>query len=104
MDVENCVAIDLDHREAIIRQRIYDESHFWAESPEDPEALVGTYFIRTRVGSLTEAGKAISYHMTTGVKHTSPGHSDSQLHGPCRRYPPLGWHGEGGAGSHRFSS
>jgi ribulose-bisphosphate carboxylase large chain len=69
----NDVAIDLDEREAAIRQRIYDESHFWAEPSEDPEALVGTYFIRTRVGTLTEAGKAISYHMTTGVKHTTPG-------------------------------
>ena len=73
MGVGNRVAIDLDQREATIRQRIYDESPFWAETPEDPEALVGTYFIRTRVGSLSEAGKAISYHMTTGVKHTTPG-------------------------------
>jgi ribulose 1,5-bisphosphate carboxylase large subunit-like protein len=77
MVVGNHVAIDLDQREAAIRQRIYDESHFWAEPSEDPEALVGTYFIRTRVGSLTEAGKAISYHMTTGVKHTTP---DTLIH------------------------
>ncbi len=67
------MAIDVDEREATIRRRIYDESHFWAETPEDPEAIVGTYFLHTRSGSLAEAGKTISYHMTTGDKDAIPG-------------------------------
>ncbi len=73
MDFEDTIAIDLDRREAVIRERVYADSHFWKDSPEDPDALVATYFIRSRAGSLTAAGKAISYHMTTGTKHTVPG-------------------------------
>ena len=67
------IDIDVDRREAAIRQRVYDESPFWADAPEDPDALVATYFLRTRGSSLNAAGKAISYHMTTGIKHTTPG-------------------------------
>ena len=66
---QNGIHTDLDGREAAIRQRIYDESHFWREVPEEGDALVATYFVRTRTGSLSEAGKAVSYHMTTGTKH-----------------------------------
>jgi ribulose-bisphosphate carboxylase large chain len=73
MDWDRLRGIDLDEREAAIRRRVYDDSRFWAEAPEDPEALIGTYFLRTCSESLTAAGKAISYHMTTGVRETSPG-------------------------------
>ncbi|MBZ5562635.1 MAG: hypothetical protein LAP13_09460 [Acidobacteriia bacterium] len=73
MDRENIIEIDLDQREAAIRARVYADSPFWKDAREDPEALVATYFIRSRAGSLTAAGKAISYHMTTGSKHTVPG-------------------------------
>jgi ribulose-bisphosphate carboxylase large chain len=65
--------ISLDQHEAEIRQRVYDESTFWAEPAEEPGALVATYFLRTRSTSLKDAGKAISYHMTTGTKHIGPG-------------------------------
>ena len=67
------VCVDLDQREAAIRRRVYDESNFWLEPPEDPESLIATYFLRVRGGSLMAAGKAISYHMTTGTKHPVPG-------------------------------
>jgi ribulose 1,5-bisphosphate carboxylase large subunit-like protein len=73
MACDNDISIDLDQREAAIRRHVYDESYFWADTPEDPESLVATYFIRTRTISLTAAGKAISYHMTTGSKHIVPG-------------------------------
>lgn len=73
MTLENNIETDLDRREAAIRRRIYDESPFWATAPEDPEYLVATYFIRSRAQSLSAAGKAISYHMTTGVKYVPPG-------------------------------
>ncbi len=73
MTLEHNLDLDLDQREAAIRRRIYDESPFWAETPEDPEGLVATYFIRARTQSLASAGKSISYHMTTGVKHVAPG-------------------------------
>lgn len=70
---DDLVGIDLDARESIIRQRVYDESDFWASSPEDPESLIATYFLKTREGTLADAGKSIAYHMTTGVKEASPG-------------------------------
>jgi ribulose 1,5-bisphosphate carboxylase large subunit-like protein len=65
---ENLVETDLDARESAIRQRVYDQADFWAAPEEDPESVIATYFLRTREGSLAEAGKSISYHMTTGVK------------------------------------
>ena len=64
---------DLDQREAAIRERAYGESEFWKEAPEDPSAVIATYFLRTRTLSLFEAGKSISYHMTTGSKQPEPG-------------------------------
>jgi ribulose-bisphosphate carboxylase large chain len=70
---EDLVAIDLDTRESVIRQRIYDEADFWATPPEDPESFIATYFLKSREGSLHDAGKSISYHMTTGVKSAPPG-------------------------------
>ncbi len=73
MACENLISIDLDLREASIRERVYADGHFWKDAPEDPEALIATYFIRSRAGSLTAAGEAISYHMTTGTRHTVPG-------------------------------
>ena len=73
MTWDKLVEIDLDEREGFIRQRVYDEAQFWATVPEDPEAVIGTYFLRTRTESLTAAGESISYHMTTGVKETKPG-------------------------------
>ncbi len=73
MNLDRLVEIDLDQREAAIRQRVYDESDFWAACPEDPTALIATYFLKSRAGSLTAAGKSISYHMTTGVKKPVPG-------------------------------
>ncbi|MGA2986828.1 MAG: hypothetical protein ABSG32_23755 [Terriglobia bacterium] len=65
--------VDLDQREAAIRQRVYDESYFWSNVPADPDALVATYFLRPRTVSLHSAGMLISYHMTTGTKHVTPG-------------------------------
>ncbi len=73
MGWESVAGTDLDARESAIRQRVYDETDFWLAAPEDPEAVVGTYFLRTREGSLAAAGKSISYHMTTGVKAAPPG-------------------------------
>ncbi len=73
MNCRDLIGIDLDQREAAIRERVYADAHFWKEAPEDPDALIATYFIRSRAGTLTAAGKAISYHMTTGTKHTVPG-------------------------------
>jgi ribulose 1,5-bisphosphate carboxylase large subunit-like protein len=73
MTLDNNIEIDLDQREAAIRRRIYDESSFWATAAEDPESLIATYFVRSRRQSVTAAGKSISYHMTTGVKHVAPG-------------------------------
>ena len=70
---ENLVETDLDAREGAIRQRVYEEADFWAAPEEDPESVIATYFLRTREGSLAEAGKSISYHMTTGVKEAPPG-------------------------------
>jgi ribulose 1,5-bisphosphate carboxylase large subunit-like protein len=67
------VLIDIDQREAAIRQRAYDEGHFWADVPADPDAIVATYFLKTRTTTLAKAGKLISYHMTTGTKHAEPG-------------------------------
>ena len=67
MPIENTDLLEIDQREASIRQRIYEESHFWADAPEDPDSLIGTYYLRARTGTLTAAGKLISYHMTTGV-------------------------------------
>jgi len=66
------IPTDLDHREAAIRQRAYDESYFWLDVPTDPDALVATYFLRPRTVPLNSAGKLISYHMTTGTKHVTP--------------------------------
>ena len=68
MNLDRLLEIDQDRREAAIRQRVYDESDFWAACPEDPTDLIATYFMKSRADSLTAAGKAISYHMTTGVK------------------------------------
>lgn len=65
--------INLDRREEAIRGQIYEQADFWADPPEDPDAIVATYFIRTRVGLLSDAGKAISYHMTSAVKNPPPG-------------------------------
>lgn len=73
MGWESIAATDLDARESVIRQRVYDEADFWLTPLEDPEVVVGTYFLRTREGSLAAAGKSISYHMTTGVKEGPPG-------------------------------
>jgi ribulose 1,5-bisphosphate carboxylase large subunit-like protein len=73
MPIENTDLLDIDQREASIRQRIYEQSHFWADAPEDPDSLIGTYYLRARTGTLTAAGKLIAYHMTTGVKETRPG-------------------------------
>lgn len=67
------IPTDLDQREAAIRTRVYDQSYFWSDVPADPEALVATYFLRPRTVSLNSAGKLISYHMTTGTKHATPG-------------------------------
>jgi hypothetical protein len=67
------IPTDLDQREAAIRQRVYDESYFWSDVPADPDALVATYFLRPRTVPLISAGKLISYHMTTGTKHVTPG-------------------------------
>jgi ribulose-bisphosphate carboxylase large chain len=67
------VLIDIDQREAAIRRRSYDEGHFWADVPADPDAIVATYFLKTRTTTLAKAGKLISYHMTTGTKHAEPG-------------------------------
>ncbi len=69
----NHVLIDIDQREAAIRRRAYDEGHFWADVPADPDAIVATYFLKTRTTTLAKAGKLISYHMTTGTKHAEPG-------------------------------
>jgi len=65
--------LDVDQREATIRHRVYDESPFWSEVSADPDALVATYFLRPRHVPLNQAGKLISYHMTTGTKHATPG-------------------------------
>jgi ribulose 1,5-bisphosphate carboxylase large subunit-like protein len=73
MTLPNNVYLDLDQREAAIRQRVYDEASFWSDVPADPDALVATYFLRPRTVSLHKAGKLISYHMTTGTKHAAPG-------------------------------
>ena len=70
---EDLVGIDLDARENAIRKRVYDEADFWAAPPEDPESVIATYFLRSREGSLADAGKSISYHMTTGVKSAPAG-------------------------------
>jgi ribulose 1,5-bisphosphate carboxylase large subunit-like protein len=73
MGLSGAIPIDLDEREGEIRQRVYDDLNFWAEASEDSDAVIGTYFLRTRTESLTAAGRSISYHMTTGVKETDPG-------------------------------
>jgi ribulose-bisphosphate carboxylase large chain len=73
MHWDKVIGTDLDEREGAIRQRVYDEREFWAEAPEDPESVIGTYFLKTRTEPLTVAGKSVSYHMTTGVKETKPG-------------------------------
>jgi len=65
--------LDLDRREAEIRARIYEQRDFWAEAPENPAAIIATYFIHARHGSLREAGESISYHMTSAVKNPPPG-------------------------------
>jgi hypothetical protein len=39
MPIENTDLLDIDQREASIRQRIYEQSHFWADAPEDPDLL-----------------------------------------------------------------
>ena len=70
---EDLVGIDLDARESAIRKRVYDEADFWAAPPEDPESVIATYFLLSREGTLAEAGKSISYHMTTGVKSAPAG-------------------------------
>lgn len=67
------ILIDVDRHEAAIRRRVYDESHFWSDVVADPDAIVATYFLRSRSTSLTKAGKLISYHMTTGTKHAVAG-------------------------------
>ena len=73
MTCEDILDLDLDRREAALREAIYDQSDFWAEAPEDPDAIVATYFIRARVGTLNDSAKSISYHMTTAEKHPAPG-------------------------------
>ena len=73
MPTNHNVLIDVDAREAAIRQRVYDQAHFWSDAPPDPDAIVATYFLRPRTVSLTKAGKLISYHMTTGTKHAESG-------------------------------
>jgi ribulose 1,5-bisphosphate carboxylase large subunit-like protein len=73
MPTNDNVLIDVDQREAAIRRRVYAEAHFWADVAADPDAMVATYFLRPRNVSLSKAGKLISYHMTTGTKHATPG-------------------------------
>ena len=73
MPTNDNVLIDVDQREAAIRQRVYAEGHFWSDVPADPDAFVATYFLRPRNTTLAKAGKLISYHMTTGTKHAAPG-------------------------------
>ena len=73
MALQDNISIDLDQREAAIRRRVYDEAYFWSDVPADPQALVATYFLRPRTVSLNSAGKLISYYMTTGTKHITPG-------------------------------
>jgi ribulose 1,5-bisphosphate carboxylase large subunit-like protein len=70
---DHVLFLDVDQREAAIRHRVYDESPFWSEVPPDPDALVATYFLRPRTVPLNQAGKLISYHMTTGAKHATAG-------------------------------
>jgi len=81
MDERELFLLDLDKREAELRRRVYDEADFWANVPEDPTAIVATYFIRARYGNLTEAGEAISYHMTSATKHPEPGSLVAQCTG-----------------------
>jgi ribulose 1,5-bisphosphate carboxylase large subunit-like protein len=73
MAPDSDILTDLDRREAAIRRRVYDESYFWSDVPPNPESLIATYFLRPRTVSLESAGKLISYHMTTGSKHVTPG-------------------------------
>src|SRR5688572_10628463 len=61
--------IDLDVREARIRERVYADADFWSGIPEIAEALIATYFLHVRHGSLLDGVKTIPYHMTSGVKH-----------------------------------
>src|SRR5262245_44010525 len=67
------ILIDIDAREAAIRERAYAEGDFWSEPAPDRDAIVATYFLRPRTVSLEKAGNLISYHMTTGSKHAEPG-------------------------------
>ena len=70
---DDVLFLDIDQREAAIRHRVYDESSFWSDVPPDANALVATYFLRPRTVPLNQAGKLISYHMTTGAKHATAG-------------------------------
>ena len=73
MPAPSTVCLDLDLREAEIREQVYDQGDFWAAAPPEPELVIATYFLRSRTGSLSDAGKAISYHMTTGIKKPPKG-------------------------------
>ena len=63
---------DLDNREELIRQVVYDAL---VELPESDLSahIVATYFIAARTMSPAQAGREIAYHMTSGVRSWKPG-------------------------------
>ena len=62
------IKIDLDEREEVIRQVVY-EAMEQLPAPDLSKSIVVTYFVWSHSLTPQEVGKEICYHMTSGVRH-----------------------------------
>jgi len=63
---------DLDGREALIREIVYDTLAEWPDPPVD-DHVVATYFVVAKSMRPEQVGVEIAYHMTSGVRRPPPG-------------------------------
>ena len=66
------IKIDLDEREEMIRQAVYEAMEQFPVS-DLSENIVATYFIWAQNLTPAKVGKEICYHMTSGVRHPQSG-------------------------------
>ena len=66
------IKVDLDEREEIIRQAVYEVSK-QLDAPDLCESIVVTYFVWSHSLTPYQVGKEICYHMTSGVRHAPQG-------------------------------
>ncbi len=71
-DVLQVMKANLDSREELIRQAVYEALDELPE-PDLSEQIVATYWVHAHTLSPSQVGKEISYHMTSGVRNVPAG-------------------------------